>query len=362
MSVQSTDLSYVHSANRLYTGEQSANGGRIAFPVQKIVTNTPNNIWPAVMQKHLTSGIQYVGKYALHCTPTDNSALADPKYALFDLLKLSGVVDAGAYTYWWLGTHEDTGADNGESTADKYGTGELTTAVTAGLTQSFSVDFHHAELIDGALTGGDGSVIKTGYYGVLEARATGGGTGNFEIIGPITVTGVSGTVVSFTTAASATLAYDVGARFCTLPTGLDDLQASVNSVDKTGLTGGASTFDETGVEVYSSVPVMNLTLTIEAGALTYSASNDVNGWSSGGSMGGGFSIAADKIFVNEDPTYARNIIKIPANAFNGTLTAGDVVIIEIYPSALNMWQRVVIKAGASSGTRVASFLITGETV
>lgn len=361
MSVQSTDLSYVHSANRLYTGEQTTNGGRMSFPVQKIITNTPNNIWPALFQRDLISGIQYVGKYSLHCTPTDNSPLADPKYAFFDLLKLSSVVDEDAYTYWWLGSHEDTGANNGESTANKYGIGELTTSVTAGSTQSFSVDFHHTELIDGAMTGGDASVIKTGYYGVLEARTTGGGAGNNEIIGPITVTGVSGTVVSFSVATAPTLDYDIGARFCTLPTGLDDLQASVNSVDKTGLTGGASTFDETGVEVYSSVPFMNLTLTIEAGALTYSASNDVAGWSSGGSMGGGFSIATDKIFVNEDPTYVRDIIKIPANAFNGTLTAGDIVIIEIYPSALNIWQRVVIKAGASSGTRIQKCLVVGET-
>lgn len=362
MSVQPTDLSRIHSAIRLLTGDESSNGGRAAFPVQKFESGVPGSYWPAVLQRELTDGIQFVQKTFLHCTPTDNSALADPKFSFFDLLKLQNVVDPNAYSYWWMGTHDDTGADNGESTADKYGIGELTTEVVAGTTQSFSVDFYHTDLIDEALAGGDDAVIKTGYYGVLEARDTGGGSGNYEIIGPITVTGVTDTTVTFTTASAATLSYAIGDRFCTLPTDLDDLLATVNSIDKTGLTGGASTFDETGVEVYSTVPRMDLTLTIEAGALTYSASCDVTGWSSGGSMGGGYSISADKTFTNEDPTYPRDIIKIPANAFNGTLTAGDVVILEIYPSMLPTWQRVVIEAGAASGTRTLKTLDTGETV
>ena len=128
------------------------------------------------------------------------------------------------------------------------------------------------------------------------------------------------------------------------------------------MTGGASTFDETLVEVYSSVPRMDLTLTIEPGAATYSAACDVVGWSNGGSMGGGHSVTADVTFANEDPTYPRDIIFIPANTFNGTLTEGDVVIPEIWPSMLPIWQRVVIKPGAPSGTTVIKTLDTGETV
>lgn len=357
-----SDLSRIHSEVRILTGEDSTNGGRAAFPVHKFESGVPGSYWPALFQRDLVAGIQFVQKTFLHCTPADNSAGADPKFYFFDLMKIQGVIDEDAYSYWWLGTHDDTGADNGESTADKFGIGELTTAVVAGSTQSFSVDFYHAPLIAEAMAGGDSAIVKTGYYGVLEARDTGGGSGNNEIIGPITVTSVTGTVVTFSTSAAATLSYDIGDRFCTLPIGLDDLLATVNSVDKSGLTGGATTFDESGVEVYSTVPRLDLTLTIEAGALTYSAACDVDGWSNGGDMGGGYSISADKTFINEDPTYPRDIIKIPANAFNGALTAGDVVVLEIYPSQLPTWQRVVVLAGAQSGTRSLKTLDVMETV
>ena len=362
MAVQPGDLSRVHAAVRLLTGDAPTNGGRASFPVQKFESGVPGSYWPATLQRELTAGKSMIQKHFLHCTPVDNSALADPKFYFFDLLKKENVVDANTYSYFFLGTHDDTGANNGEATADKYGIGELKTEVTAGGTYSFTLDFYHDELVDGALTGGDAAAIKTGYYVILEARDTAGGAGNFEVIGPITVTGLSGTEVTFTTAAPATLSYAIGARGCTLPTGLDDLQATVNSVDKTGLSGGASTFDETLVEVYSSIPRMDLTLTVEAGALTYSAANDVTGWSSGGSMGGGISISADKLFANEDPSYVRDIIKIPANTFNGTIAAGDVVILYLYPSMLPVWQRVVIKPGAASGTAVIKTLDTGETV
>jgi len=362
MAVQASDLSRIHAAVRLLTGDAATNGGRAGFPAQKFESGVPGSYWPATLQRELTAGKNMIQKHFLHCTPVDNSALADPKFYFFDLLKKENVVDTNTYSYFFMGNHDDTGADNGETTADKYSVGALTTEVVAGSTQSFSVDFYHAELVAEALAGGDAAAIKTGYYGVLEARATSGSVGNFEVIGPITVTGVSGTVVTFTTAAAASLPYAVGARFCTMPTGLDDLQATVNSVDKTGLTGGVSTFDETLVEVYSSIPRMDVTLTIEAGATTYSAVCDVVGWSNGGSMGGGISISAEKLFVNEDPSYVRDIIKIPANTFNGTLTAGDVVILEIYPSMLPIWQRVVVKPGAASGTAVIKTLDTGETV
>ena len=362
MAVQSTDLSRIHAAVRLLTGDAPTNGGRAAFPVQKFESGVPGSYWPATLQRELTAGKNMLQKHFLHCTPTDNSALADPKFHFFDLLKRENIVDTDRYSYFFLGTQDDTGADNGESTADKYGIGELKTEVVAGSTYSFTVDFYHTELVAEAFAGGDSAAIKTGYYGILDARSTAEDGNNFEIIGPITVTGVSGTEVTFTTASSATLSFAAGDRFCTLPTGLDDLQATVNSVDKTGLSGGASTFDDTLVEVYSSIPRMDLTLTIEAGAATYSAANDVTGWSSGGSMGGGKSISADVTFANEDPSYVRDIIKIPANTFNGTLTADDVVILEIYPSVLPIWQRVVIKAGAASGTAVIKTLDTGETV
>ncbi len=362
MPALSTDLSRIHSAVRLLTGEDATNGGRAAFPVQAFESGVPGSYWPAVLQRNLTAGIQFVQKTFLNCTPTDNSALVDPKFAFFDLLQLQNVVDPNAYSYWWLGTHDDTGADNGESTADKYGVCELTTEVVAGETKSFNVDFYHTDLVDEAFTGGDAAVIKTGYSGVLEARDTGDGIGNFETIGPITVTGVAGTVVTFTTASAATMSYAIGARFCTLAIDMDDVQATVNSVDDTGIQDQEGDFDATGVEVYSSVPRMDLTLTIEDGALTYSAACDVTGWSNGGSLGGGHSISADKIFANEDPTYPRDIIKIPENAFNGTLTVGDLVILEIYPSMLTTWQRVVVQAGAASGTRSLKTLDTVETV
>lgn len=359
MSVQSTDLSRIHSAVRLLTGDEDTNGGRAAFPVQKFESGVPGSYWPAVLQRDLIAGIQFVQKTFTHCTPSDNSVGADPKFAFFDLLKLNSIVDTNAYSYWWVGDHDDTGADNGETTAAKYGIGELTTVVEAGVTQSFSVDFYHTPLIAEAMAGGDSAIIKTGYYGVLEARVVGGGSGNNEQIGPITVTGVDGTVVTFTTSAAATQSYSIGDRFCTIQTELSDLQATVNSVDKTGLTGS---FDENGVEVYSSIPRMDLTLTVEAGALTYSAANDVTGWSGGGSMGGGHSITADVIFVNEDPTYLRDIIKVPANTFGGALTEGSEVVIEIYPSMLPVWQRIVISAGAAPGNRTLKTLDTLESV
>jgi len=362
MAVQAADLSRIHAAVRILTGDAATNGGRAAFPVQKFESGVPGSYWPATLQRELTAGKNMLQKHFLHCTPVDNSALTGPKFYFFDLLKKENVVDTSTYSYFFMGTHDDTGADNGETTADKYGVGALTTEVIAGSTLSFSVDFYHTELVAEALAGGDSAAIKTGYYGIFEARDTSGGTGNFEIVGPITVTNVTGTVVTFSLAAAPALSFAIGNRFCTLPTGLADLQATVNSVDKTGLTGGASTFDETLVEVYSSIPRMDLTLTIEAGAATYSAACDVVGWSNGGSMGGGISISAEKIFANEDPTYVRNIIKIPANTFNGTLTAGDVVILEIYPSELAIWQRVIIKPGAASGTAVIKTLDTGETV
>lgn len=362
MAVQPSDLSRVHSSIRLLTGDEPTNGGRAAFPVQKFESGVPGSYWPATLQRELTAGKNMIQKHFLHCTPSDNSPLADPKFYFFDLLKKENVVDVDTYSYFFIGDHDNTGADNGESTADKYGVGELKTEVVAASTQSFTVDFYHTDLVNQALSGGDDAVIKSGYYGVLEARITGGGAGNYEVIGPITVTGVSGTEVTFTVSSPATLSYAVGARFCTLPTNIDDLEAKVNSVDKTGLTGGDSTFYAVPVEVYSSIPRMDLTLEIEAGALTYSAVCDVVGWSSGGSMGGGHSISADVIFTNEDPSYVRDIIKIPANSFNGTLTAGDVVVLEIYPSMLPIWQRVVINPGAASGTITVKTLDTGETV
>lgn len=344
------------------TGDAATNGGRAAFPVQKFESGVPGSYWPATLQRELAAGKDMLQKHFLHCTPTDNSALADPKFYFFDLLKKENVVDTNTYSYFFMGTHEDTGANNGEATADKYGVGALTTGVVADSTLSFSVDFYHTELVSAALAGGDTAVIKTGYYGIFEARDTSGGTGNFEIVGPITVTNVTGTVVTFSVASAPSLSFAIGNRFCTLPTGLDDLQATVNSVDKTGIQNGAGAFTETLVEVYSSIPRMDVTLTLEAGAITYAAVCDVVGWSGGGSMGGGISISADKIFANEDPSYVRDIIKIPANTFSGTLTAGDVVILGIYPSMLPVWQRVVIKAGATSGTAIIKTLDTGETV
>ena len=362
MAVQASDLSRIHAAERILTGDAPTNGGRAAFPVQKFESGVPGSYWPATLQRELTAGKNMLQKHFLYCTPVDNSALADPKFYFFDLLKKENVIDTNTYSYFFMGTHDDTGADNGEATADKYGIGSLATEVVAGSTQSFTVDFYHTELVDQALAGGDAAAIKTGYSGMLEARATSGSTGNFEIIGPITVTGVSGTEVTFTIASAATLSFAIGDRFCTLPTGLDDLQATVNSVDKTGIQDEAGAFDQDLVEVYSSIPRMDLILTMEAGAATYSAECDVTGWSNGGSMGGGYSVTADKLFTNEDPSYMRDIIKIPANTFNGTLTAGDVVIQEIYPSMIPIWQRVVIKAGAASGTAVITTLDTGETV
>lgn len=361
----SSDLKFALSLIRLLIGDNPANGGRMAHPLQLANSGEPGQIWPALLQSQLTAGVELVTKINFLSIPADNSDLAEPEHALFDVIRLAGTPDVNAYIYWWLGTHDDTGADNGEATADKYSCGTLVTEVIAGVTVSFDVEFYHSELVVDAFTGGDSAVIKTGYSGRLDARTTFGGTGNFEILGPVTVTGVVGsTRVTFSTASPAQQSYAIGDRFSTLPIITDPLKAIVDNVDKTGLTGGVSTFDETGVEVYSNVPRMELILTMES-ALTYNAVTDVDGWESGGSLGGNHSLAADVIFVNTDPSYPLDMIKIPANTFNedsGTLTAGDVVILTLSPSALPIWERLVVRAGAASGTRVVPTGSGGQTV
>ena len=358
----SSDLKIVLSSSRILKGEDPANGGRIQHPYQRATSGAPGDIWPALLQSQLTAGESLVTKLGFLSIPADNSELAEPEHSFFDVLKLSNVVDSNAYSYWWLGTQDDTGADNGESTADKYGVGTLVTEVVAGVTDSFEVEFYHAELVAEALAGGDSAVIKTGYSGRLDARLTYGGTGNFEIIGPVTVTGITAsTRVTFTTVAPATQSYSVGDKFSTLPIITEALKAKVNSIDKTGLTGGASTFDDTGVEVYSNTPRMNLSLEMVT-ATVYKATVDVPGWENSGVLGGNFSISADVLLVNTDPNYLLDMVKIPANAFNGTLTAGDLVILEIYPSLIPFWQRLQIRAGAASGTRSIVTGSGGQTV
>jgi hypothetical protein len=356
MSVQSTDLKIVLSSVRLVTGNEPTNGGRMAWPWQITTSGAPGEIWPSLFQQQLTAGESLVTKIGLLCIPADNSELSYPEHCIF---RPPQTVSIDTYTYWWVGNDTDTGADNNEATADKYGAGVLVApaGVTAG-NQSWTVDVLHADLASGS-----NAIIKAGYKFRPDARSVYGGSGNNEILEVSTdAISVSGTQVSFTTTAGCSLSYSDGDIGQTFPEVNTALKATIENVDKTGLTGGATTFDESNVEVYSNVPSMDLTLTMEAGALTYSAANDVTGWPNSGSMGGNFSISADKVFVNADDNYLIDMIKIPANAFNGTLSAGDVVILTISPSVYNIWQRVEVLSGAQSGTRTITTGSGGQTV
>lgn len=351
MSVQSGDLKIVLSGTRLVTGEAPTNGGRMAWPWQITTSGTPGEIWPSLFQAQLTAGESLVTKIGLLSIPSDNSELAYPEHCIF---RPPQTVSVDTYTYWWVGTDEDTGADNNEATADKYGAGVLVapTGITAGNT-TWTVDVLHTDLATGA-----NAIIKAGYKFRPDARTTYGGSGNHEMLEVSTdAINVTGTEVSFTTTTGCALAYSDGDIGQTFPYVTTPLKATLESVDKTGMTGGAATFDESGVEVYSNVPRMELSLTVESGALTYSAETDVLGWPDSGSLGGNFSISSDKIFTNADDNYPLNMVKIPANAFNGTLTQGDLAILTISPSVYNIWQRVEVLPNSQSGTRS---IITGS--
>lgn len=343
----SSDLKHVLSLIRNLKDDDPANGGRIKHPFDIAVSGQPGSFWPAVFEQDLTAGIEYTLKHGLLSAPVDNSELAFPVFSYFDTILLSGVPDTNSVAYWWVGTDEDTAATNNEATADKYGVGRIVAPSGIAVNNTaWDLEVYSADVQSGAH-----AIIKVGYKIRIEARTTYGGSGSFETLEVGAMTGTTGTSIQFTTTAGCVNTYADGDRISSYPEITTAQKAEVESIDKSGLTGGAATFDETGVEVYSNVPRMVLTLTIEAGAVTYSASTDVVGWESSGSLGGSIPIGTDKLFSNTDPNYLLDMIKIPANAFNGTLVVGDTVALTISPSILNVWERLKIAAGASPGTR-----------
>jgi hypothetical protein len=354
MPVISSDIKLLLAADRTQT---SAAGGRPAWPAQIAVSGQSGAVWSALFSPELTAGVEKKQKLFFANLNAGNLSWQYPELGFFRPPAVSSVK---YLSYFFVGTQDGTATDDDESAADYYSVGKLTAPSSASIgNQNWTVDVFATEF----LPAGARPIIRAGDLIRIDARATVAGTGNNEVLEVDTITGTSGTTVSFTTTAGCLFAYTGDVYVQTLPAGLSDLAASVLSVDKSGLSGGASTFNATGIVAYNATcPRQSVTLTIETGATTFSASTDIAGWPGGGSMGGNNPIGSAFSPVNTDPAMSGIMFTVPAGAFNGSLTVGDSVVIEFGGALLPFWQRIIVLPAADSGTKTITLEARGQSV
>lgn len=347
MPVTNLDLKKCHPLYRL-NDEAAGNGGRPAHPLQPIMSGAPANVFPELFQVDLASGKSILRKLFVFNLNADNIALQYPEECIFTPPE---TVNAKVYTYFYIGTQDGTAADDVEATSEKYGAGVIVSHPAAN---SFVVDFLHLDLIPG----GTNELIKVGKRIRPDKRTTYGGAGEFESPALIvdTITGTSGTQVSFTTTTDAQYTYSAGDILQTLPD-LDAIQvkAEVESVDKTSLT--TTTFDENAIIAYNKFcPRQIMAFEVES-TTTFKVETDVLGWENSGSLLGGHLMSAAFEPVNTDPAYNGVMLTVPENTFGGTPVAGEIIYITLKASCYAVWQRLEVLAGASSETKT---IVTGS--
>ena len=164
-------------------------------------------------------------------------------------------------------------------------------------------------------------------------------SGNEEWLTISNVTNTTGLGVSINTTLPITNGYLVSnsAKVSSLAP-LGDLQANVTGWTVTSASGTCNS----GSLVLDNVGCIEdtITVTILAGATTFSVVSTRNGALSNGSLATNY-IAANPNFSG------YNYFTINSTAWGGTFLAGDTVVFSTHPSACAIWQKRIVVAGAS---------------
>lgn len=309
------------------------NGGRMG--TGSITSGVKNNLFPDVPQSERAAGSSKYRKAFIHAASADNVELLTPKVFLDDL------TPADDFVVFYAGSQTDT--EDAIAGTRPYGVGRPTAALSAAQT-SFSVNCEHS----------DYQTLQPFRVGdkvrIANIPAT-GGAGNEEVATIATV-GYSGAVANITI--SAGLAYAYADEAATLVSTVYEPGGVIASVGTPVVTSSLGTLNASLMEP------RNLGGVFQNWTITFTSATDfrLDGDTLGSSVATG---NISSTFAPNNPARSAPYFSIPAAAWGGTWATNDTVTFQTVPSAIPVWYRRVVPAGAGSlANDTAILAVQGE--
>jgi len=297
----------------------STNGGRLSS--DQVVSGVVQNVWPHVTKAERAAGSTLYRKLFDKAANDDDEELINPMYFL------DGDTQGEDWIVFAPGTQIDTQGDM--SISRWYGSGELKTAVTAGVDDTITV-----VMKDSTIAGTIGLAQDTI---ILNDKTTPDAvTGHLDVVEVTNASpSVSDNEVTFELTSTVAHSFDAGTKVCAVFVASEDLACAI-----TKDTDANSLFDESEV-VLDNIGTTRQTITFtftSATAFTVAA-DDMTGLASG-------SVSSEYIITNTD--FSKPVVTIPTAAWVGSPAAGNTVVITIDPAAQPLWQKRTVPAGCSS--------------
>jgi hypothetical protein len=297
----------------------TTNGGRMSS--DQVVSGVVQNVWPHVTKAERAAGSTLYRKLFDKAANDDDETLINPIYFL------DGDTQGEDWIVFAPGTQTDTVADM--SISRWYGSGELKTAVSAGVDTILTVVMKDASIANTIGLAQDTIVLNS----KLTPDAASGYLDLVEVTNASP--SVSDNEVTFTLTAAVAHSFDAGTKVCAAFVASEDLECSI-----TKDTDANSLFDETEVvldNIGTTRQTITFTFTSET-AFTVAA-DDMTGLSSG-------STASEYVVTNTD--FSKPVITVPTSAWVGTPSSGNTVVITISPAAQPLWQKRVVPSSCAS--------------
>jgi hypothetical protein len=330
--MQNSDLKFYHP---LVINNTTTNGSRMS--ANQIISGVLQNVFPHVFKAERDAGSTITRKiYGKNADDADGT--------LFNAaFCIDGTTLGDDWCYFWAGTQRDTAADITGSER-KYGGGLSTTTLTAGSSQTVTVEVK-STTVTGVFANADKIRITN--------KATpDSGTGTEQWVTINGAPSVSGHLVTITFTEALTDSYAIGSKISSIyfP---GDVKTSLGTISKTG----SGTYDDT---TYPWV-LDNIGTTDEDITCTFTdATHFTVTGDSLGSLGSGI---IGTVFTYTNPGFSKPSFTIPVGFWTGTWATGNTLSRTIHPSAAPLWERKITPAGANSmSNNKITMISSGEAV
>ena len=315
--------------------DTTANGGRMS--ANQIISGVLQNVFPHVFKSERNSGsIKYRKVFGKVADDSDGT--------LFNAaFCIDGNTLGDDWVCFWPGTQRDTQA-NITGSERKYGGGLSTTALTAGTSQTVTVEVKSSTMT-GVFQNGD-------KVRITDKTTPDSGTGNEQWVTINGAPSVNGHLVTITFTESLAASYAIGSKVSSiyLP---GDVKCTLGTISKTG----SGTYDDTtypwGLD--------NIGTTDEDITVTFTDATHFNvTGDSLGSLGSGIIGTA---FVATNSNFSKPYFTIPVGFFTGTWQPGNTLSRTIHPAAVPLWEKRVVPAGANSmSNNKITMISSGEAI
>lgn len=322
MSISAAQLVFRKS---LVVSDTAANGGAMSF--NQIVSGVKNNLWPDIFEAERVAGSTKYRKMFLHVNNNEvngeNTGLDFVAPRLFVETRTPGDDAVNIF----LGTQTDqksaiTGSE------DLYGMGVLSSPVNVGeSTLVVTVeDWANLPIFR------DGDTIR-----ISDKTSISDASNNEEYHVINGAPSPSGNSITLTLTGTLANGYGAGAKVSSVIEP-GDVQAAVTGFSNNG----SGTFTVAGVATDQTGTIQDTWTLVFDTATTYTVSGAVTGNVGSGNVGSDFSPS--------NPETGGNYFRLLASEFSGTFVAAQTIVWTTSPSAIPIWVRRDVPAGASTLT------------